>query len=238
MSSILEALKKLEDEKAARQSSNVPITGKIVKETRRPKKRPKWLLQAEMTAVAAVAVLATYLIMGGRSVPNTEQKMPVNENIQPAPQIPQPPVTRPQGTPAHGKQQLPPSPHPISSAFHSPPSPHSLAKAPFSSRITAKSTPHEGIDGLKSQLERVVPERPAPLPKEDAKPGNPSFKVTGIGWRKDSTDRLAIVNGRPVSEGAMIEGAKVEEIFPDRVRFSLNGKSIEVPLDLLPGETP
>jgi hypothetical protein len=36
----------------------------------------------------------------------------------------------------------------------------------------------------------------------------------------------------------VIEGARVEEIFPDRVRFSLDGRTIEVHLGRFPDGNP
>lgn len=64
MSSILEALKKLEEEKAARQSVAGQVVGKVAKSGRRPKQQPKWILPFAMAAVASIAVLFTYLFMG------------------------------------------------------------------------------------------------------------------------------------------------------------------------------
>jgi general secretion pathway protein B len=75
-------------------------------------------------------------------------------------------------------------------------------------------------------------------PLAAALPGPPALNVTGIGWQKGNADRLAVVNGRAVSEGAVIEGARVEEIFPDRVRFSFGGKAFDVPLGKTPGGSP
>jgi general secretion pathway protein B len=57
-----------------------------------------------------------------------------------------------------------------------------------------------------------------------------AFAVSGIAWNKDSADRLAIVNGQPLTTGSAIAGALVEEILPDRVRFSQEGKTFEVHL--------
>ena len=47
-----------------------------------------------------------------------------------------------------------------------------------------------------------------------------------------------MVNGRPVAEGATVEGARVEEIFPDRVRFSFANRTFEVSLGKTSGTTP
>jgi general secretion pathway protein B len=53
--------------------------------------------------------------------------------------------------------------------------------------------------------------------------------VSGIAWQKESTSRLAVVNGVPVIQGAVVAGARVEEILPDRVRFTRgDSRSFEV----------
>jgi hypothetical protein len=39
-----------------------------------------------------------------------------------------------------------------------------------------------------------------------------------------------MINGRITHEGSEIEGAKVEEILPNRVRLSYRGQAFELPL--------
>jgi len=48
------------------------------------------------------------------------------------------------------------------------------------------------------------------------------FHLSGILY--DKKEYLAIINKRVLGEGALISGARVLEIQPDRVRFSRNGK--------------
>jgi len=71
---------------------------------------------------------------------------------------------------------------------------------------------------------------PAPVPLAP-KPSLPTLKVTGIAGEKDSPVHLAIVNGTSVVEGSMVNGVKVEKILPDRVRFTFENRSFDVPLD-------
>ena len=59
----------------------------------------------------------------------------------------------------------------------------------------------------------------------------PKLNVVGIAWQKDNALRLAIVNGVPVREGGVVNGATVREILPDKVRFSVNGKDFDLPLE-------
>jgi general secretion pathway protein B len=219
MSSILEALKKLEDEKAARQSGAGHIAGKVVKSGRRAKQHPKWMLPAGMAAIAAIAVLATYILMGGISnrsgTPQpapSGQRQPESAGILQRPEPTVLPAAIPSATiPAGRKRALPPSPSP---------------------------TPAGGPPAAATRLpqgEAADAVNPAP-PQPAAVTGLPVLQVTGIGWQKDNAKRLAIVNGRPVVTGNVVEGARVEEILSDRVRFSINGRSLEITVGNLPGE--
>lgn len=56
----------------------------------------------------------------------------------------------------------------------------------------------------------------------------PVLKVSEIHWRKDVRERLAVVNDLPVMEGVVIDGAKVDRIFKDRIRFVVNGQYQEI----------
>jgi len=222
MSSILEALKKLEDEKAARQSGAGHIAGKVIKSGRRPKRQSKWILPAGMAAVAAVAVLATYILMGGISTRT--------ETAQPAPAV--------QRQPASGQlpQTSAPTASPVVTPFSPPPAERKRSRPPASLSNPAKQTP------TANAVTRMPPDgpteagKPVPPTQPAAAPVLPVLKVTGIGWQKDNADRMAMVNGRAVKEGAIVDGARVEEILPDRVRFSINDRNLEIPVGNTYGE--
>jgi general secretion pathway protein B len=222
MSSILEALKKLEDEKAARQSGAGHIAGKVVKSGRRAKPRPKWILPAGMAAVVVIAVLATYIMMGGMSNRSGTPQPAPSVQSQPEPGIalqgqahPSAPATIPTATIHAGrKRPLPPLP----------------------STTPAGEAPAPAAANRLPQGEAALPVKSVPPLQPAAAPGHPVLQVTGIGWQKDNANRMAIVNGRPVVVGNVVEGAKVEEILPDRVRFSINGRGLEIAVGNLPGE--
>ena len=93
----------------------------------------------------------------------------------------------------------------------------------------------------RQQPETRKVEEPAVPPQQVTKPGVsdiPALIVSGIAWQKGGAERFAMVNGRPVAEGATVEGARVEEIFPDRVRFSFANRTFEVSLGKTSGTTP
>ena len=69
-----------------------------------------------------------------------------------------------------------------------------------------------------------------PQPPTPAAGTTPKITVSGIAYNKDAADRLAVINGVPVGEGKSVSGVKVEEIMPDKVRFSLGQKIFEVPV--------
>jgi general secretion pathway protein B len=56
----------------------------------------------------------------------------------------------------------------------------------------------------------------------------PPITVSGIAWQKDNSARLAVINGTTVAEGGMVEGARVQEILPDRVHFSFNNREFDI----------
>jgi general secretion pathway protein B len=211
MSSILEALKKLEDEKAGRRSGTGNIAAKVVKPGRRPGQKPKWLLPAGMAVVAAIAALFTYMLMGGFST----RINPVQATPPAPPRQPQQ-ATEPSAAPVY----TPAQPPVIVRNQDIPASPSSPVE--WQAPVTVAPPPQ--------QVEPANVGKPAEPSQPEALPGPPALKVSGIGWQKDNAERLAIVNGRAVSEGAVVEGARVEEIFPDRVRFSFNDKTFEIPL--------
>jgi hypothetical protein len=59
----------------------------------------------------------------------------------------------------------------------------------------------------------------------------PSLKLTVIGWHEEPSKRFAFLNGMMIYEGSVIEGVKIVEIFPKRVRYLYNGTHFEIPLD-------
>lgn len=236
MSSILEALKKLEDEKAGRRSGGANIAAKVVKPGRRPGQRPKWLAPAGMSVAAASAALFTYILMGGFSAhvttlqpvppaPSLQQQYQQQQQLQQQQQQQQL-HPQPAATPAAETAPLPVLPPVIvrSRAFpSSPPSP------------VTRSAPAVVVPPP-PQIAPPNAEKPAAPSQPEAPPGPPALKISGIGWQKDNAERMAIINGKAVSEGAVVEGARVEEIFPDRVRFSFKDKTFEIPLGKIPGE--
>jgi type II secretory pathway component PulC len=62
------------------------------------------------------------------------------------------------------------------------------------------------------------------------KPVKPVLKVNGIAFQ-DGADSVAVINGITVSNGSVIEGARVEEIHKDHVKFSRDGEKFYIILE-------
>lgn len=218
MSSILEALKKLEDEKAARRGGMGNLAGKVAKTGRRPRQAPAWLVPGGMVAVAVVSVLITYFAVTGISSRRSEiapAKSP--PGVSPAPDSQPPPA----GAPV--TEELKPSQ----------PYPPAHKKSESAAAVLPGATARNRAILPKASGKQDAPTSSAPVQSapESAGSPTPTMNVSGIAWQKDTAFRMAVVNGSPVREGGTVEGTTVKEILPDRVRFSYNGKDFEVSME-------
>jgi len=101
-------------------------------------------------------------------------------------------------------------------------------------KIAPLSAPH--AKPLKQHSRATAQPKPSPAAAPPAAPPAvpvkrpPTLRVDGIAYHLGSADSLAVVNGTTVYAGAIVEGAKVEEIGKDRIRFNYEGERFEVPL--------
>ena len=88
-------------------------------------------------------------------------------------------------------------------------------------------------DNLIPEESKVAPAKTMKLPEQT--PGRStktpsSLRISGIIWSEEPSKRIAVINGMSLTEGSVIEGVKVVEIHPTRVRFFHNDVSFEIPL--------
>jgi general secretion pathway protein B len=230
MSSILKALKKLEEEKTAPRNGKLDLAKGITKSASREKRRSLWYSAALMAGAAVVAASATYLLTGGfvshksaAPAASTSQAVVTEQTPPPALSVETgtlPPKTVRLETPSVRKRPEQPTAWPPAKPT-----------APAGKKVaTAAAVPANGVarPSLAHEKGREVSAKaPEPLPSEVRQP---QVTVTGIAWQKDGADRMAIVNGASVSEGMTVAGARVEAILPDRVRFVFNNRTFEIPL--------
>jgi general secretion pathway protein B len=246
MSVILDALKKLDREKSIRRGGSPNIAAEILRpDLPRPEKRILPYVIAICLATAAI----TYLIMvefgplkkppslKPTTIPPPSQQvsvaLPEPDLIQKSspPVSVDPPLPSQQALPA----PLPREPvRPIQEEIKPVPP---KTQIPEETKVSAIPLSEKKIDQKVIPEEvRVAPEvikKPAeapPAPPDKPAPAQRSLKISGIVWSEEPSNRLAVINGMPIKEGAIIEGVKVVEILSTHVRFFYNNRSFEVSL--------
>lgn len=237
MSYILDALKKLEHDKSrkSRRDGMINISGALFENERpRPSGPAVWKIVLVVTVAVLVTFGVTWLLLRparGRVKPATR--------VSPAPAVPQtPPVSAPPPVPVVVPVQQTPPPAISAPAqitpVRSPASPSAAQKAGLQA---APATDDDVDEDPQTRRRRkrlqgqILPARQttaAPASQDGAAPAD--IKLSGIAWQEERRARRAVVNGFLMQEGAVVSGARITDIFQDRVRFSLSGKTFEIPL--------
>jgi general secretion pathway protein B len=211
VSSILKALRKLEEEKSRSREGTPDIARDILKRGPRRKAFP-WMTFASVAVLVLAFALTGYILMGKSEFQEPPQTQAIHE--MPPAQSPAPAVSS-----SEQKNVLQP------------------VSAPAPPTVAARKTPTKIPAGPALSAEpKAAPEpvRTAPAPRPAAKEivdPLPALTLTGIAFQEDRESRLAVINDLPVMEGTVIAGARVVEISEDRVRFNYSGRSFEVLLD-------
>ena len=225
MSSILKALKKLEEEKSIRKPDSLKIDAEILRgDTSRHFSSMSISLLAILLFICGSG--ATYVFMK----PDTgSKKYPVVSAMAPL------------GPPSSATAIDPVAVQPQNMNLQADSPKRDKGKS-AGSDIKRDNTPPSSVIApeLPARIQAVPPikhsevKRPvAPTQPAAIRPVAvivPALKVNGIAFQDESSDRVAIVNGISVSSGSMIEGAKVEDIQKDRVMFSYGGEKFDVAL--------
>jgi general secretion pathway protein B len=246
MSVILDALRKLDREKLSRRSATANIAVEILRpDLPRPGKRiPVYIVTVSLTAIAAATITYAVMLEFGL-LPKSSPPVPTGPPVSSRQVPPAPPDSSfaakslsPAPTNLHApSQQVAPAP-PDSGLVpkSSPPPPTSPPVS--SSQVAPAPLSHESARDARDGISRVPPKIQTPAESKTSEtaehPVNgstttpPSLKLSAIVWYEEPSKRFVMVNGMIVNEGAVIEGVKVEQIYPNRVRFSHNGRPFEI----------
>lgn len=224
MSSILKALKKLEDDKAVLKPDELKIDAEILRSVNPP------LFSSSGIILTAVLLLAggsgiTYMFMKKDKAPEFVNPKTASISVQKQPntlvesdikteQLPADVVVVPaqQQRAAKAKSsEIRQTPLPVRTT----PS----AEITRPARTAVASTP--------SKPEKTA-ESPKSSPPSSPAKAIPAIRVNGIAFQGTTADSVAIINGLPASSGSLIDGVKIEEIQKNKVRFSYNGEKFEV----------
>ena len=232
MSYILDALKKLENEKAkkARNDGMMSISGALLRdEPRRPSGGNAWkIATVVVVAVSLIALAGTWFVLHGdkrrvsRSAAVVVQPPPVARVV--------PPPAAPPVAAVQPAAPVPPQPAPSVRPVV-PPKPQavvpSISKADDDTPLVAAKKQAVRLRKQKGGGQQAVGETSV-APAISAPPAD--IKVSGIAWQDERSARRAVVNGFLMREGGVVAGARITEILRDRVRFSAGDKVFEAPL--------
>lgn len=200
MSSILKALRRLEEERARKSTVAPEIAANLLRVSTRRSLTPHWVWAAIITAGAA-GVTTLLLLWLWKPLPVTS--MSVTAQAVPAP----PAVVSASGSGQGGTliiEEVIDQQRPV------------LLPEPALSAPPSRS--------LSVEEKTVAPEKNLPAAKEasEAAPAGERLTpvVTAIAWQEESSARMAVVDGLPVMTGEAIGALRVEEILPDRIIFT------------------
>jgi len=221
MSVILDALKKLEREKLSRRSGTADIALEILRpDLPRPGNRiPLYVAIAFLTSIATAAITYSVMVKNG---PLLKSPPPAATN-PPAPNPEVAPVTL-SSEPVDGAQdEIRPVPPKIQTPVKS--------KNPPAASVENQGDEKKLSQDVRPREADLAVEKtnmpPAHTSKRSVTP-SPSLNISAIVWYEEPSKRFAMINGLIIAEGAVVEGMKVEEIYPDRVRFLQNGQHLEI----------
>ncbi len=201
MSLILDALKKLEREKAAQSNKTSDIAASILEQKPAVGSRRPIVLIAAIALTVAVSMAGMYIafLMNNKPAP-----LSASAPLAPAPQ----PKTGP--AQAETSAPLPVAVDPVKASPVTAMAPPSTVKASSAtvkeSAVKAKAVPEKP--------KRGEPEKKASVPPPGATPSRPDFTISAIIWFEEPSERKAVIDGKSVREGEIIDGFRVEHIYP------------------------
>jgi hypothetical protein len=250
MSLILDALRKLDREKSSRRTGTAHIAVDILRpDLPRPGKRiPLYVTAVFFTAVATAVITYAVMVEVGflskSSPPATVRPFAPSQKVTPAaPEFrlqskSSPPAPMNHPAPSQKVAPSPPSREPVRDAREKLSKIPEKIQAPAESKIPVESKTSAPSLAEEKTSHHVITEETSVAPVNIKKPTEhppsgpattpPSLRLSGIVWYEEPSRRLAVINGTIATEGSLIEGVKVVEISPTRVRLSYNGQLFEI----------
>lgn len=231
MSSILKALKKLEDDKASRRPDELKIDREILRTDNFSRFSTTGILFTSLLLLAGGSGV-TYMYMKRDKPPELMSQKSTATYRQNKPSVTSAPDIRTEQLPeavvvvpvSQRKTAKPETPKPETSKLNQASTPAMSAPAVAAQKSSRPAVASKPVEQEKaSSLPHTIP------PSASIKTV-PALRVNGIAFQDGDVESVAMINGVPVSNGGVIEGVKIEEIHKNRVKFSYNGEKFEIPL--------
>lgn len=247
MSLILEALRKMEQDRRSRRAAGDlrPEVLRYRGETAPQKSRPYLLVGAGLMLLLG-GLAAGFLLKGQHattvSAPSEKEPAPASAalieappaTVVVAPKAPAPPAAPalPAST-ASASPSIPPASRPAPAEAVS--APEVAASEDDQAEVQVAPKPKRVRKGASAAKPSVTPsarvsyaKRPGQNRGDELQPGIPDITISGIAWQDERNLRRAVLNGTLVGEGAEVAGARVVEIRENRVRLSRGGRLFDV----------
>jgi len=227
MSLILEALRKMEQERKSRRGAGLDIRPEVLRyraAVKQPQSKP-YLLVAIGLVLLTAGIGAGILLKGNHG---EEANHPVALSSPDLPLAPAAPASVPVPT-AEQSAPAPSEPEVVQPARMAA-EPASQAKSQPSSALAPVGRKPGAASGSSLPESAGLPQA-KPLHQETSDPsqaGIPEISISGIAWQDERRMRRAVLNGALVGEGAEVAGARVVEIRENKVRMSRGGQIFEV----------
>lgn len=223
MSSILKALKRLEQEKAVRRPHEIRVDAEIIRNVPLHRRTPLFVVLLGALALFLGGGAAVYLVLK----PSSGQRITVQEAMIPKNT---PPVAVPSATPEtsatiKGEKSATAGPESAPRAIHLHNQLKNLVPSPVAlPQNILQKQPEAGPSAPQIPQAAATPPPQQSIPKTE-------LHLDGIAFQDGGGESLAVINGRTVTRGAVIEGARIEDIQRDRVKLSRGGERFEIILD-------
>jgi hypothetical protein len=100
-------------------------------------------------------------------------------------------------------------------------------------QVAAPANPHEAVSPAKQAVRGRASGRQeisakAPARSEAGTASRPAVKISAIVWQEEPSERKAMINGRVARQGETVDGMRILEIQPSRVKLSFEGEPFTV----------
>ncbi|PKN13169.1 MAG: hypothetical protein CVU69_03995 [Deltaproteobacteria bacterium HGW-Deltaproteobacteria-4] len=207
MSSILKALRRLEEERARKSHVAPEIAANLLRRGARRRSTPLWIWPTAV-AVVAVALAAFFWSWRSASVGNkivTPITLPADIHVA--------------ATTGGGKEVI------IEEVIDQQ---RPSILLPAKTLQPAPAAPVLPVKNVETELIPAAVESQSAAPRVEERQ---SPVITAIAWQDDSAARMAVVDGLPVMTGEFVGTAKVQEILRDRIIFAEEGRIFTVSID-------
>jgi len=233
MSLILDALRKMEQDRRSRQGTAQDIRPEVLRYRApvKPQQAKPYLLVTLCLVVLAAGIGTGAFLMGERDLAATQAVTPAAA-LPPgrAPALPAASAAAPAGGPAATSALSAPAalPAAVLAAPAGEPAPGPAPLEPSRAKPARKPVAAAARPASLEAAARPQAKAPHREPAEDAAPIATDITISGIAYQDERSLRRAVLNGSLVGEGAEVAGARVVEIRENKVRMSRGGQVFDV----------